>query len=400
MKIIKSSIVMIITMAVVFIVFSVAVRADVLDDANGYFKFTEVDNTLLKKLGTPRLVEGKDKILCFDYNGYIAGFWDENYHEVAKPNWKRIAGFYNGIARVEDEKGNAIFIDTKGNIVLETDYRYYQCGNYSEGLIAVILEPFNEERFWGKCGYIDITGQVKLRLPERFYCCGDFLNGYAAVSTIYTGPMLYGEAANGAIYVRRPHLEGFIDKEGTYLGIPVGINLKEYAQNIRIVDNSIGNTDENGDGYWYLADEDTGVRSFDADFYYLHRLSKNLFLYRFNQEDKGGVISADGRIISDSEHELTDLGDSPNFNIMSSELPLSQLAFFYSSEKGKKLLCLDATGKKLFENDLFVENGGYRTDNYMLVQTYKYIDVVNGLSGYISFENSRLYIMEINESIR
>ena len=94
MKRIKSSIIMIMTMAVAFMAFSVAAWADVLDDANGYFKFTEVDNTLIKKIGTPRLVEGKDKILCFEYNGYIAGFWDENYQEFAKTNWKRIAGFY------------------------------------------------------------------------------------------------------------------------------------------------------------------------------------------------------------------------------------------------------------------------------------------------------------------
>lgn len=383
-------------MAVAFMAFSVAAWADVLDDANGYFKFTEVDNTLIKKIGTPRLVEGKDKILCFEYNGYIAGFWDENYQEVAKTNWKRIAGFYNGIAKVEDENGNAIFIDTKGNVVLITNYSYDQCGNYSEGLIAVVLEPFNEELYWGKCGYIDITGQVKLRLPERFYCCGDFIKGYATVSNIYTGPMLYGEAADYKIYVRRPHLEGFINKEGTYLGIPTDINIKEYDQNIRIEDKSIGNTDENGVGYWYLADEDTGKRSFDADFYYLHRLSKNLFLYKLNQEDKGGVISADGKIILDSKYELRDLGDSNNFASMSSELPLSQLAFLYSSEKGNGLLCLDATGKKLFGNNLFVENNGNRTNHYMLVQTYEDIDAVDGLSGYISFENSKLYIMEVN----
>lgn len=373
-----------------------AVWSDVLDNANGYFKFTEVDSTLYKKYGTPRLVEGKDKILCFEYYGNIAGFWDENYNEVTNTNWKLIAGFYNGIARVEDKNGNAVFIDTKGNEVLRTNYKYTQCGNHCEGLIAVVLEPYNEELYWGKCGYIDINGRVKLRLPERFYGCGDFINGYATVATIYAGPIPRGETAGSAIYNRAFHLEGFINKEGTYLGIPVGINLKEYAREIEIKDNSIGNTDENGTGDWYLADEDSGKRSVDVDFYYLHRLSKNLFLYKLNQEDKGGVITADGKVVMESEHDLRDLGDSTNFKYMSYELPLSQLAFFYSKEKGNGVICLDATGKKLFGKNIHVENSGNRTNNYMLVQTYKDIDGVNGLSGYISFDNSKLYIMEIN----
>lgn len=396
MKRVKSTTIMIITMAFALLSSFTAVWADALEDANGYFKFTEVDSTLFKKFGTPRLVEGKDKILCFEYNGYIAGFWDENYREVAKINWKRIGGFYNGIAKVEDENGKAIFIDAKGNIVLKTDYSFDQCGNYCEELIAVVLEPYNEELYWGKCGYIDINGQVKLRLPERFHGCSDFKNGYAVVATVYTGPIPRGDAANGAIYNRFFHFTGFVDKKGTYLGNPTFINKMEYAKDIYFEDNSIGNTDENGAGYWYLADEVTGERSFDAGFYYLHRLSKNLFLYKLNQEDKGGVITAEGKVVMESEHDLRDLGDSTNFKSMSDELPLSQLAFFYSKEKGNGLICLDATGKKMFGNDILVENNGNRTDNYMLVQTYKEIDVVNGLGGYISFDDSKLYIMEVN----
>ncbi|WFA08540.1 WG repeat-containing protein [Tissierella sp. Yu-01] len=412
MKLTRLLAVLLVILSLVFTHFSGVFAEVQLDDGNGYFKFTEVDKKQVMKYGGPKLIEGKDRILCFEYFGYeenphrevrFAGFWDENYQQIYKPNWKRIAGFYNGIAKVEDESGKAIFIDTKGNVVLETNYDYVQCGNYQDGLISVVLEPYNEELYWGKCGYIDITGEVVLRVPERFNICGDFINGYAVVGAVVYTRDFPELDPNGEviIYTRGAIFRGFIDKEGNFVGEPSHLDIRDYAEDMSSDDRSIGYNMENGFVISeYLADEETGDRISDANYYHLKRLSRNLFFFKRDINDNGGLITKDGRIVLESQYPIVTEAAVPDFPKMPKDSTMAQLAFVHANNEsgvGSKLICYDAEGNKLFENDFLIHNAGYTTNNFMLVETYEYTNIKGTQMISLYLENSKVYIVEVNQ---
>lgn len=205
-----------------------------LDDANGYFKFTEL------KEGVGGLIEGTDRIACTS-----SGFFDKNGNYISKEDWTAIAGFYNGIARVRDKNGHAIFIDTEGNVVLETNYDYEYTGNYREGLISVLLEKHNKKGFGGKCGYIDINGNVIIKVPEMFDSAKDFVKGYAAVGKIYDGDL---PVESGVIYLRGISFDGYINKKGEFVGKPDDVYIYDHYL---YYDKSVQNTQEHGMGEWY-----------------------------------------------------------------------------------------------------------------------------------------------------
>lgn len=364
--------------------FSLSVFA--LDDGSNYFKFIEIEN-----LGDVIVVEGTDKIFCYEsFYDQTAGFFDEDGNKISHPSWRRIAGFFNGIARVSDENGKAIFIDTKGDVILSTKYNYDYTGNYSEGLISVLLVDHNSEGFGGKRGYINIQGDVVLKVASRFDKAGDFINGYAPVSKIYDGvlPDFPKESGLG-MYIRGSRVEGYINKQGEFVGEPNDVSVYDYYHNFNFHDLSIQNTDPNGAGSWYLADERTGERISKTNFNQLCRVAMDLYAYKLEANGKWGLISSDGRIISEPKYSIPS-GTSTDYYKLSDASPLSHMAFMYG-KNDKELICIDATGKELFKDSLHLRS--YRTNHFILVMKFTYLD-----NGQVDGEKTKHYLLEVNDS--
>lgn len=188
------------------------------------------------------------------------GYLDRNMKVVIEPKYKYAASFYDGLARVQDEKGSYYinksglkvidrdgadfseglarieiprsryflekygFMDTQGRIVIEPKYDHAEW--FHEGFVGVQIDD--------KWGFIDKTGNVVI--APQFEQVGDFSEGVAAAKLDNkwgyidrTGkvviPFKFDESESfddGIGSVKVGEAWGYIDKSGRYIWPPAG----------------------------------------------------------------------------------------------------------------------------------------------------------------------------------
>ncbi len=103
------------------------------------------------------------------------GYIDKTGAIAIPPQFKEVDDFSEGLAHVETEDGEHVFIDTKGDVALKFDF---DCDvlwdhSFSEGLVAVRID--------GKFGYADKTGRIVI--APQFDEVYQFTEGLAGVRT-------------------------------------------------------------------------------------------------------------------------------------------------------------------------------------------------------------------------
>lgn len=156
---------------------------------------------------------GKE-VIPLEYNSLLGDFFDDvviylldNKYGILHKSGKRITSpvyeyathFAEGLVVVKKSKdGNVLFIDKKGDVVLETSYT--QAKSFSEGMAAV--SATTNSLGIGKWGFIDKQG--KEIIPPKYERVERFSDGLAAVSVFdYSTDDWSGSRK-----------WGFIDKEG------------------------------------------------------------------------------------------------------------------------------------------------------------------------------------------
>jgi hypothetical protein len=117
-------------------------------------------------------------LVCIERDGNC-GSIDKNGTFVASPHvlsferWESgdLAGGSPDSSGLRVVAGNKGYADETGTLMIGP--KYYQEGEFSEGLAAQTLDQY------GRCGYIDKTG--KLVIPAVFTNCDKFENGYASI---------------------------------------------------------------------------------------------------------------------------------------------------------------------------------------------------------------------------
>lgn len=88
-------------------------------------------------------------------NCLCEGYIDKTGAIAIPPQFREVDDFSEGLAHVETEHGEHVFIDTKGDVALKFDFEYESRHPYfSEGLVAV--------KVGGKYGYADKTGKIAI----------------------------------------------------------------------------------------------------------------------------------------------------------------------------------------------------------------------------------------------
>ena len=108
-------------------------------------------------------------------NCLCEGYIDKTGAIVIPPQFRDTDDFSEGLAHVETEDGEYVFIDTKGDVVLKFDFDYDTrwCHSFSEGLVAVRID--------GKYGYANKTG--KIVIAPQFDEVYQFREGLASART-------------------------------------------------------------------------------------------------------------------------------------------------------------------------------------------------------------------------
>ncbi len=108
-------------------------------------------------------------------NWACEGYIDKTGAVAILPQFKEAFNFSEGLAHVETEDGEYVFIDTKGDVALKFDFDYdtLWCHSFLEGLVAVRID--------GQYGYADKTGRIVI--APQFDKVYRFTEGFAGVRT-------------------------------------------------------------------------------------------------------------------------------------------------------------------------------------------------------------------------
>ncbi len=124
-------------------------------------------------------------------NGRFYGLINANGDLIAEPIFNEIASFSEGLAYVTVKEGkdvNAGYIDTTGEIVIETKYQPFndKSRDFSEGLASVRID--------GKFGFINTQGE--LVIAAQYAKTHAFNEGYAVVEPNWSEKVVIDKYAN------------------------------------------------------------------------------------------------------------------------------------------------------------------------------------------------------------